>query len=392
MHRKALDKLVALASVMTILVGSNVGTSNAQSLSFSGFVKAENIYDTRQVFNIREGQFHLFPLAGEANAQDNMLFAAFQTRLNVLSGGTRALGADVTAMVEGDFFGSSNDGISQFFLRHAFARMVWDDREVLFGQFWSPLFVPELVPQVIGFNTGAPFQPFARYPQITFAYQPAQIRFIGSLTQQRDAFSEIGGAKLHQQAALPAIHAHLQRRSERQFIGAGATAKAIRPTLTSDRFTAGAMTAYAGMTTPGAVFRGKLTYGSDLADHLMLGGFITDTQGEFHPLHVLSGWLDVMTPGDLSYGLFIGYLTNLGTSDDVQVVNTNTRAANIDYLWRLAPRFWYNTGRIRFAFETELTTAQYGSSFDSRYRPLANESDDPVVSNVRFHFATYYFF
>jgi hypothetical protein len=386
-----LSTFVTAVAALLLWIAPSARLTSAQLLSFSGFVKAENIYDTRQVFNIREGQFHLFPLAGEANEQDNLIFAAFQTRLNLASSGTRALGADVTAMVEGDFFGSSNDGISQFFLRHAFARMVWEDREVLFGQFWSPMFVPEVVPQVVAFNTGAPFNPFARYPQVTFIYRPSSLRFLGSVTQQRDAFSEIGGAKLHQQAALPAAHAHLQWAETGRFFGAGVTAKAIRPTLNSERVTAGAATAYAGISGPGIIFRGKATYGANLADHLMLGGFVTDISGDFRPLHLLSGWIDLMTPGDLSYGIFLGYQTNLGASEDVRVVSVNARAPNIDYLWRASPRIWYNARRMRFAFETEVTSARYASAFDNRHRPRSQDADD-AVTNVRFHFSTYYFF
>jgi hypothetical protein len=387
--RQVRHALIAVGTLV-ILLSTSSADVRAQALTFGGFVKADHIYDTRQVFNIREGHFHLFPLAGEANDQDNLLFVAFQTRLNVLAGGTRALGADVTAMVEGDFFGATNDAVSHLFLRHAFVRMSWTDRDVLIGQFWSPLFVPDVVPQVIGFNTGAPFNPFARHPQITFIYRPDNLRFLGSFTQQRDAFSEIGGAKLHQQAALPAAHAHLQWTAPGRFVGAGATAKAIRPGITSDRFTAGAATAYAGISTPAVAFRGKVTYGADMADHLMLGGFVTDINGDFHPLHLASAWIDLMTPGDLSYGLFVGYLTNLGASDAVEVVSPSARAANIDYLWRVSPRVWYDAGRVRFAFETEVTSAQYGNAFDSRYRPVSDDVDP--TTNFRLHFSTYYFF
>jgi hypothetical protein len=387
-----IDSIVRFVVALALLGGSTLwmGGANAQSLTLSGFVKAENIYDTRQVLNIREGQFHLFPLPGETNEQSNLLFAAFQTRLNLLAGGTQALGADVTAMVEGDFFGATNETVSMLFLRHAFVRMAWNDREVLFGQFWSPLFVPEVVPQLIGLNTGAPFNPFARMPQVTFIYRPAQFRFLGSLTQQRDAFSEIGGAKLHQQSALPAAHAHFQWVEPGRFVGAGATAKAIRPTLTSDRFTAGALTAYAGISNPGVVVRGKVTYGADLADHTMLGGFTTDASGDFHPLHLASGWIDLMSPGDISYGLFVGYLSNLGTTDEISISAINARAPNIDSMWRVSPRVWYNAGRMRFAFETEVTSAQYGSGFDSRHRPETGGIDP--TTNVRLHFSTYYFF
>jgi len=39
------------------------GASHAQDISFYGFIKSETIHDTRQVAQVREGQFLLYPLA-----------------------------------------------------------------------------------------------------------------------------------------------------------------------------------------------------------------------------------------------------------------------------------------------------------------------------------------
>ena len=372
----------------------------AQEIDLSGFIKSEYIYDTRQVVQIREGQFHLFPLARadenhdglDDNATDNLLFAAFQSRLRLQGIGAQALGAHLTGLLEADFFGAINEDVSELRLRHAFVRLDWQRHQLLLGQYWSPLFTTAVYPQVINFNTGAPFQPFARFPQLRYTFKPDPIRVIVVLSQQRDAFQEIGGRKLHQQSGLPAAHLHMQYVREEHAVGIGGYFKTIRPDLNADRFTAGTVQAYAKTSALGAIVRAKVTYGNDLTDHLMTGGFVQTETGTYEALRVLGTWMDIeTTERPLSVGLFGGYLTNLGCSKDVTVASTNTRAPDLDTLWRLAPRLSYTVGKLRFALEIEATHALYAGSFDTTFKPTCTESDR-AVTNVRGLFAAYYLF
>jgi len=365
----------------------------AQSVRVGGFLKAEYIHDTRQVAQVREGQYHLFPQADQQGTdQDNLLFAAFQTRLFVQGTGAEAFGAQVTGHVEGDFFGSSNANLSTFRLRHAFVRLVWEEHELMAGQFWSPLFNSALYPNVINFNTGAPFQPFARFPQLRYTYKPGSARLILALSQQRDAFSDIGGPKLQQQSAIPAAHVHLQYVQGDQMFGAGAYVKTIRPRLTSGTFSAYALQSYLRIKQGNFTIRAKATYGNDLTDHLMTGGFVETVTGKFLPLDLVSTWVEFETAANenVSLGLFGGYLANLGGADET-VAATFTRAHNMEHLIRVSPRVIYNAGPVRFAAEIEITSALYAGSFDNNFKPTAGSNDDPVT-NIRSHLAAYYFF
>ena len=366
---------------------------HAQSVRVGGFVKAEYIHDTRQVAQIREGQYHLFPVADQQGTdQDNLLFAAFQSRLYVQGTGAEALGAQVTGHVEADFFGSSNANLSTFRLRHAFVRLVWEKHELMAGQYWSPLFNAALYPNVINFNTGAPFQPFARFPQLRYTYKPGAAHLIVALSQQRDAFSDIGGPKMQQQASIPAAHLHLQYVQGDQLFGAGAYVKSIRPTLTSDTFTAWTVQSYLRFKQGDFTLRAKATYGNDLTDHLMTGGFVETVTGKYKPLGLVSGWVELESAANenVSLGLFGGYLANLGGCEET-IVMTATRAHDMEHLIRVAPRVVYSTGPVRFAVEIEVTSALYATTFDSNLRPQAVSSDDPVT-NIRSHLAAYYFF
>jgi hypothetical protein len=392
-----------LAAVVTLFLVGLAPIASAQDtprLTFYGFVKAETIYDTRQVFQLREGQFHLFPLAdGPGTDQSNFLQTAIQTRVGVRGTGTRALGADVTGVIEGDFFGGpTNDNISLLILRLAFLRLDWPTHSLLLGQDWSPLFAP-VAPGTVSFNSGAPFQPFARQPQIRLTLRPMEnVQLEGTLAGQRDAFAEIGGPKLQQQSGLPMAHLHIRYVDPEVTVGGGAYHKTIRPELTGETFTAGAVQAYLRLTQPGRfTAAAKATYGADLTDHLMTGGFVPSGADGYAPLDVLAGWVDLeatAAPG-VAVGLFGGYLRNEGASEAFALQAgrpSGLRAANIVDLFRIAPRVSYTSGRVRLAGEVEATSALYGTGgFDDRYAPRRADGDDRVT-NLRLLFAAFYTF
>ncbi|WP_022835200.1 hypothetical protein [Salisaeta longa] len=370
--------------------------SSAQEFDLGGFVKAEYLYDTRQVVAARDAEFHLYPAPeSDATGTDNLSSFAFFSRLGLgISDLPQALGADITGYVEADFFGASNANVSTFRLRRAFVKMTWENRSVLFGQEWSPLFTLAAFPRTVATTTGVPFQPFARQPQIRYTYRGGSVRFIGIAAWQRDAFQETSDDGLLEQqwAALPMWHGHLQYVQGGTTIGVGGYYKWIRPELTADRFSAGAVQAYATFLGDAAELRIKGTYGGDLGDHLMTGGYVQLQGGGYEPLQTASAWVDIQQPGTVSPGLFAGYLANLGTSkDNVQVVDVAARGASIDYLWRIAPRLALNYGPMRFAFEVEATSALYASGFDSSYAPDAQDTDD-AVTNIRGNFSVFLFF
>jgi hypothetical protein len=365
--------------------------ASAQTISLSGFLKADYIYDTRQVLDVRGGHFHLVPLPGENNDNPNLNFAVIQSRIGLTSAGTQAFDADIRGYLEADFFGASNVTISHMVIRRAFASLDWGTHEVLFGQDWSPMFTQTVFPQVIGFNTGAPFQPFARFGQATLILKPENFRLIGSLSLQRDQFSEVPGPQVQHRAALPGLHAHAQFLDGDNTFGVGAYMKWVRPELGGDRVASGAATVYSRILLEGVDIRAKAVYGSNMADHLMGGGYVRILEGEHEPLLVGSAWLDLTTRAPLAVGLFAGYLTNMGAANDIRVISAAaTRFANVDNMYRIAPRFWMTSGRARLAFELEYTSALYVSGYDGRFRPERQPGDERT-ENFRGQVAFYYF-
>ena len=146
-------------------------------ITFGGFIKSDFFYDSRQTVNIREGHFLLYPAAEfladagnqDINAAPSLNFLSIQTRLTGTITAPDAFGARVKGVLEADFFGNENAAFvdaNGFRLRHAYAQLSWKKTQLLFGQYWHPLFIPACFAEVVSFNTGSPIQPFSRNPQV----------------------------------------------------------------------------------------------------------------------------------------------------------------------------------------------------------------------------------
>jgi len=375
-----------LVFIVLVFLLTAVPETLAQSVSIDGYVRTEAIYDTRQVLQVRDGEFHLYPLpASAASAANNFLMASFQSRVGISTSPDSILNGEMKARVEADFFGSSDANLSTLRLRIAFVTWTSGKNELLVGQFWSPMFTLDVYPRVVGFATGAPFQPFARFPQVRFTRELSNLNVELAITSQRDAYAEIGGGKLQHQSGKPALHLHLVSRKNEVVWGVGGTSKTVRPDPASGSFSARAATAYASWNPGNTLVRLKGVWGEDLADHLMTGGFVTASGGSAVPMSLISTWMDVSHKfGRWAPGLFIGYLTNqgsrIGTLEEIQ--SSNARAENMVNLFRIAPRVFFNEKNLKLAVEVELTSALYGDSYNSRHRPLAT-LDQQRVANVR---------
>jgi len=116
---------------------------------FSGYVKTDIFFDTRQTNGLRDGHFLLFPEPVKADADGKDINAksaynilSIQTRLAGSIWGPDALGAKTSGYFEAEFFGNVNPNINTLRLRHAWIKLAWPRTELLVGQWWHPMFVP----------------------------------------------------------------------------------------------------------------------------------------------------------------------------------------------------------------------------------------------------------
>jgi hypothetical protein len=399
-------------------------------ISFSGFVKTDINYDSRQTVNIREGHFLLYPenlkpdLNGkDINAKDHFGILSIQTRLTGKITGPDVLKAKTSALIEADFFGNENlnfADVNGFRLRHAIIKLNWQTTELLVGQYWHPLFIPECFPDVVSFNTGAPFQPFSRNPQIRFSQKAGNFKLIMAAAEQRD-FSSNGpdgaNAKYLSNSVIPDLNMHLQyartwNEKNEFLIGIGGEYKQLTPRLYSqadknlkdgkdslyyagnDKVTSYAVSVYSKLRLKPLTIKAYAIIGSNMYDHIMLGGYavtsisqISGWKYNYAPVKTFSLWTEISTNGKIQTAVFAGYTKNLGT-ENANMGIYYSRGANINQVYRIAPRIAVNLEKLRIASEIEYTSAQYG---------IVNavglvDSDLKTVSNLRLLLAFYYFF
>ena len=413
----ALGIALWLASAASPAAAQAEKTQPVFGISLSGYVKTDVFYDSRQTVSFREGHFFLFPKGplsdpgGEdINARSNFNILSVQTRLAGRITGPDALGAKTSAYLEAEFFGTSDADLNGFRLRHAYLKLNWAKSELMIGQFWHPTFITESFPDVVLFNTGVPFQPFNRSPQVRYTRMFGKVSLIATALAQRDFASNgpDGPSSVYlRNAALPEFNLKLQAASKNDsrktetLAGVGADFMKLSPRIVTAAGyeTDESVTGLAGM----AFFKQKwakwtwkaeAVWGQNLHHLTMLGGYavrrVVDEvrlDWNYTPIDTLSCWTEVQTNGaPWQTGLFAGYSKNRGSRHPISGANY-AHGFNIDELYRLSPRLVYNIGKMRFAGEAELTAASYGTP-----DVFGKVRDARFVRNLRLLLPAYYFF
>jgi len=409
--------IVLLIPVMAFAQKSD---ENKFKANIYGFAKTDMFWDTRQTVSAREGHFLLFPApvkedaAGDdINDKANFNFLSIQSRVGVNFSGPDVLNAKISGKIEGDFFGQINPNIGLFRLRHAFVKLNWTSTELLIGQYCNPMFVTDCFPGTVSFNTGSPFQPFARNPQIRLSHTMGIAKVMVVANSQSDYTSRgpnpldpsktIASARFMRNSAIPEFSAQVQVKPAANFLfGIGASYKQIVPQIVTpnnyktDQAIGGYNAiAYLKLVTTKVTFKFQGIYGQNVPDVLMIGGFgVSDSTDkvkgyvEYATINNFSAWTDIHTNGKkIQVGIFAGYSKNLGAQKDI-IGPIYGLGTTIESMYRVSPRVTFKYNKLKFALEGEYTVANYGSSFDSKGIP----TDLTAASNFRMLFATYYFF
>jgi len=406
---------------------------------WSGMIGFDFFWDTRKPVELRDGGIYLYPtnvqydrFGKDINAMPSFNFIAMNTRLTLKISAPDVLGAHVSGMIEGWFIGVSNNDMNGFALRHSFLKLNWKTTELLFGQTWHPLFTERMFPQTISGSAGAPFQPFARSPQIRITQQFAKNNFLLLyLNAQRDILSMGSGAASSEylrNSAIPEMGLQYILDGNRKndnvtvnyYFGVGGNYKHIIPrTITAnniitkkgaDAFTALIFFNYYKKFTQKKLMtgiKGKVTYGQMTNDFLMLGGYAIREYNALLPLdhsvdynytaiNTLSAWIDIYAQcHSFEFALFSGFSKNMGAFNNIQSPqNPNAyyaRQYNIDLLYRISPRFKYSAKHLHFCFEPEYTSAVYGAAMTRKGKVDPSETTY-WVHNIRFLFTTIFSF
>ena len=379
---KKLFLLLYLSLIAFNSIAEEVESKNGFKLKIYGQVRADLFYNTRANVESVDGLFYSYPMdikpdaeGNDLNDQDNSNFYLLYSRLGLDVNGPKLGSAKTSAKIEFDFRGSGTT-LSLIRLRHAYFNFNWGKSSVLAGQTWHPFF-GEVSPQMLNLNTGAPFQPFSRAPQVRYRFNHKGLQLTASAVWQSQFLSngpEGKSNKYIKNSCVPEIHFGADYKTSNLIVGAGADMTSLVPRTQAtvngntykvdERITSVSGEIHAKYTTPMWQFAAKSTLASNLTQTSMLGGYgvcdidpITGQQS-YTPTYNSSSWVNVVWGKKWKVGIFGGYMKNLGTTKEVSsLIGTGV---DVDQIVCGSAEVTYNLPHWRIGVEYNYTTAWYG--------------------------------
>ncbi len=383
------------------------------SFDFYGFIRFEAFSDTYKGLNAANEQFFVVPLYAGVDANGKHInqtqtynFSSMASRLGVKIAGPEIFKAKTTANIEADFAGDLSNNPAMLRVRQANAVFTWETTSLLIGQTWHPFWGGKVFPTVGGLNTGCPFQPFNRSPQIRYDYRPNKKFILSAAMVSEFQYKSYGFSKIDsmfpkamlfadksesysRNAGIPEMIANIELNNGGFTLGAGASLKYIRPTLytieivpgkdlkryvTNEKVQSLSFVGYTQYAKKMFVIRAKAVLGQNMTHLNIPGGFgvktLAPTTGAmtYTPYNTLTTFINAVYGTKYQVGVFGGYLKNLGTAD--ALYNFGTQAAPVTItpglvpqvasVYRVASSFALNISKAKLVAEYELTSARYG--------------------------------
>ena len=380
--------LAALAMCATL-----AAQETTPKVSLYGFIRNYYAFDTRESVAGTEDLFYYLPKDEnkkgdvDLNEQGSFRFAAITSRVGLNVTGYEYNGLKFGAKIETDFYNglSGATGTAVLRLRQAYVTVGKNDWLVTAGQAWHPMAAD--MPDVFSLNTGAPFGPFSRTPQVKLDYKfNDALSLTGSAIWQMQYVSagpSGASANYIKDACTPEIYLGLNYKKDNLLLRAGVNMLSIKPRVNNgsvkvdDRITT--LTPFFFGQYKSGLFSIKLkTVFAEAGEHVNLnGGYgISGVKSdgvsyEYTPTRNSSTWASFMYGKKTQWILFAGYVKNFGTKDDLYGANDGYAPAsnlyfsknsfsNINQMYRLTPTVIHNIGKFAIGLEYELTSVQYG--------------------------------
>ena len=410
-----MKKTLFMAALMSMFIGG-AKAQEKPSIKLYGFVRNYACFDTRESMTSNSEQFYYMPKdevfdanGDDINAQPNMMLLSITTRLGANITGPEFLGAKTSAKIEADFagFGTSNTVLR---IRQAYAKMDWEKNSVLLGQAWHPM-MGDMMPDVFSLETGAPFTPFSRTPQLRYDYKNKGFTLTATALYQFQ-YTSYGpdGSSFNyaRNAIVPELYFQAMYKNGGFQIGAGVDLLTIKPRqkfehngatykCKEDPVVSVSPTVFASYKNGNWGVKGRFTYAQNAAHLSMISGYgVTniDANGEqeYGTLNSVGGWVDVtykqpLKKGFLTFCCFAGYTKNLGCQDDIVGPIYMRGEKNMDNMWRVAPSVLYTHNAMSFGIEYNPTTVAYGTA-DSRYKvkDTHNVTNHRICAMMKYNF------
>ena len=410
-----MKKTLFMAALMAMFIGG-AKAQEKPSVKLYGFIRNYACFDTRESMTSNSEQFYYMPKdekldanGEDINEQPNMMLLSITTRLGLNITGLEFLGAKTSAKIESDFagFGTSNTVLR---IRQAYAKMEWEKNSILAGQAWHPM-MGDMMPDVFSLETGAPFTPFSRTPQVRYDYKNKGFTLTATALYQYQ-YTSYGpdGASFNyaRNAIVPELYFQAMYKNGGFMIGAGVDLLTLKPrqsytmssvdengaTVTAtykckeDPVVSISPTIFASYKKGNWGVKGRFTYAQNAAHLSMISGYgVTKVnengEQEYGSINSAGGWVDVtykktLKKGFLTFCCFAGYTKNLGCKDEFTGPIYMRGEKNMDNMWRVAPSVLYTHNAMQIGIEYNPTTVAYGTP-DSQYKM----SDTHNVTNHR---------
>ncbi len=377
-----------------------------------GFIRNYFAFDSRESKSGTKDLFYYIPkdealnAKGEdMNANPTFRFLAITSRVGLDVKDYQFGKTKVGAKIETDFY-CMNGNVAVLRLRQAYATLGWDglgkgqkqSASLKVGQAWHPIAADQ--PYVIDLETGTPFNPFSRTPQVMLDYNfskhftltggfiwQMQYLSVGPLyKKEKSKYESEASDDFIKYGCTPEFYAGVTFKSNNGFLGrVGMDVLSIKPrwrdvngNKVDDRLTTVNPYVYAQYAAGDFSVNAKVVYASAGEHFNMLSGYgVTDINSdgswEYAPLHSTASYVSVKYGRKLQVQGMIGYMKNLGTNKSLyedpanpgytstdNVYISKNGFHNLNQIIRVTPTVVYNLGKLSFGLEYDITSAQYG--------------------------------
>lgn len=388
-------------SLAALAVCASLGAQETKpKASLYGFIRNFYAFDTRECVAGTADFFSYLPkdekMSGsvDLNERNSLRFAALTSRVGLNVTGYEYNGLKMGAKIEADFYSglSGVTGTATMRMRLAYVTIGKNDWLVTAGQAWHPMAAD--MPDVFSLNSGAPFGPFSRTPQVKFDYNFSDALSLTGAAIWQMQYTSAGpdgsSANYIKYGCTPEIYLGLSYRNDKFLFRAGVDVLSIKPrhddgsVKVDDRITTVSPYVY-GQFRKGLFSAKFKTIYAEAGEHFNLnGGYgisgIKDANYEYTPTRNSSTWVSLMYGKRTQWILFGGYVRNYGTKEDLYagdgfgVKDGNGRSypkasnlyfsknsfSNMNRMWRLTPTVIRNIGKFAIGLEYEITSVQYG--------------------------------
>ncbi len=393
-------------------------TANAQeekkvTVKPYGFIAFDAMYDSRLSVTSRFDHVYLYPKrpvydtnGKDINAKGKYDFGAAVTRAGLKIGGPDAFGAITNGVIEFDFAGSSSSNDYVVRLRHAFIKMDWEKNQLIIGKTWHPFFVTENFPSTVNFVVGAPIHPLMRAPQLRFTHNFSSTTSLGLTLLSESDFKVTGPADQIELSNIPESILQFKYKGKQLFISAAGGIKQQLPltpaadVTTNKLVTSGSANLSVKYTNSAITVKAEAIYGGSMTNLVMIGGLAQKTDkngnikvGEYAPIMTSAYWGEISTNGKKTQvGIWGGITNNLGTNDESTPAAGYTRGGDIAYVYSIAPRVRWYSGKMQVGLEWMYTAAAYNSNAATDYDNNSKPINTSEVSNNRITLGVRYLF